>query len=196
MRTLSLREDKSGQSRVTRKRQWPEAQTKTLLPRRLPTALWVSGFLCAWHLSCISTLQALPLPSSHVQTPPIPRSPSYLQQLISLAGSRAQGPQPFSTWRGGLGAVLAMAHVSFKDMINYGTPRPEAEHHNSAKIIAQEGKDGVSKILIQSFVLIFKILFCDYFLLITVSWSQTPRGHGSMFMILTLILHRGVSPVF
>ena len=91
--------------------------------------------------------------------------------------------------------LLAMAQVSFKDMINYGTPRPEAEHHNSAKIIAQEGKDGVSKILIQSFVLIFKILFCDYFLLITVSWSQTPRGHGSMFMILTLILHRGVFPV-
>lgn len=58
-----------------------------------------------------------------------------------------------------------MAQVSFKEMINYGTPGPKAEHHNSAKIIAQEGKDGVSKILIQSFVLIFKILFCDYFLL-------------------------------
>ena len=91
--------------------------------------------------------------------------------------------------------LLAMAQVSFKEMINYGTPRPEAEHHNSAKIIAQKGKDGVSKILIQSFVLIFKIIFCDYFLLITVSWSQKPRGRGSMFMILTLILHRGVSPV-
>ena len=75
--------------------------------------------------------------------------------------------------------LLAMAQVSFKEMINYGTPGPKAEHHNSAKIIAQEGKDGVSKILIQSFVLIFKILFCDYFLLITVSWSQKPRGLGS-----------------
>lgn len=198
MRTLSLREDKSGQSGVTRKRQGPEARPKTLAqaPSHCTLGVWLS--------LCLASLLRFYPPA-----PPTPKQPPTDTPDSQLSLIPAAADQP--GWLKSLGAtamlnmerragcsgskLLAMAQVSFKEMINYGTPRPEAEHHNSAKIIAQKGKDGVSKILIQSFVLIFKILFCDYFLLITVSWSQKPRGRGSMFMILTLILHRGVSPV-
>ena len=86
MSTLSLREDKSGQSWVTRKRQGLESQTKTLCLMHFPTASCVSGFPSAWHLSCIkSTLHPLPLTSCHPQTLLISSSPSYLQQLTSPA---------------------------------------------------------------------------------------------------------------
>ena len=169
MRTLSLREDKSGQSGVTRKRQGPEAQTQDSFaqaPSHCIVGVWLSLWLA-------SLLHFYPPTPPTTKQPPTDTPDSQLSLIPATADQPGWLKSPGATAilnmerRAGCGGskLLAMAQVSFKEMINYGTPGPKAEHHNSAKIIAQEGKDGVSKILIQSFVLIFKILFCDYFLL-------------------------------
>lgn len=110
------------------------------------------------------------LPSATKQ-PPTDTPDSQLSLIPAAADQPSWLKSPGATAilnmerRAGCGGskLLAMAQVSFKEMINYGTPGPKAEHHNSAKIIPQEGKDGVSKILIQSFVLIFKIFSVTIF---------------------------------
>lgn len=131
--------------------EWPkwgdqeEARTRKPDPRLAQAAFPLHcGCLAFFVLASLALYPpALPLPSSHPRTPPTPSSPSPAAAdqpgwLKSFRGhSHSQhGKEGWVQWI----KLLAMAQVSFKEMINYGTPRPEAEHHNSAKIIAQKGK--------------------------------------------------------
>ena len=148
------------------KDQKPRPKTLAQAPSHCIVGVWLSLWLA-------SLLHFYPPTPPTTKQPPTDTPDSQLSLIPATADQPGWLKSPGATAilnmerRTGCGGskLLAMAQVSFKEMINYGTPGPKAEHHNSAKIIAQEGKDGVSKILIQSFVLIFKILFCDYFLL-------------------------------
>lgn len=131
MRSLSLREVKSGQSWAARKR---KGMTRTpvlrlLVPCTSPLlSAYLAFFVLGIYLPCLSLLASIPIPrtGSNPQKLLIPSSASNLQQRTNLA---RQSPEVIATLntRGraedtGL-KLLLMAKNPFKEIINDATSR-------------------------------------------------------------------------
>lgn len=129
MRSLSLREVKSGHCWAARKRQ---GMTRTpvlrlLVPCTFPPAECVSGFPCAWHLSPLLVSSSLhPHPMNRQQATKAPDSQLCLKPGATDQPSSPKSPEVNATHNTGGRAedtglkLLPMAKSPFKEIINDG----------------------------------------------------------------------------
>lgn len=134
------------------------------------TAVWVSGFLCVWHLLLKSAF--LLHPTNERQSTNTPDSQLCLRPGATDQPSSWKSPGVKAICSVGMKAedsglkLLGMAKIPYKEIINDWTRGSEAEHNSARSLLPWKDTIKLSRFCPSAL-----FFFCDFFS-DTISWSQ------------------------